>query len=265
MLIGNTIRSFNGARLGNQMFQVGMLFSIWKKTNQLFFQPRKGEQFWNCFDVDIPEKGITHRYRGDYGCALQFYSDVYDLPGGTEFNGYFQNRLYLENYKNDIINFYKFKNKHNDYAENKIENIKKQYNLPIVSVHYRRGDFVINNDEDVWGNLSKTDYYNRCFNILSDNNYYLIFSDDISWCKNNIKLKNVEFMDIDEYKTLCLMTKVNFNIIANSTFSWFGAFLNKNSKVFIPSIWTGKKYPLNCRVHENFCINGWEKIKMEYK
>jgi hypothetical protein len=265
-MIGNTIKCFHGARLGNQMFQMGMLFSIWKKTNQRFFQPRKNEQFWNCFDVDIPDHGYTDRYMGDYGCPYEYYTDIYKLSGGTSFNGYFQNRLYIEEYRKELTEFYKFKKEHSDYANTKIQQLKNKYNLPIVSVHFRRGDFVEPSAEHIWGNLSKSDYYNNCFMQLEKPCVYLIFSDDISWCKGYLKKSDTaEFMDIDEYKSLCLMTKVDVNIIANSTFSWFGAFLNQNSKVYMPSKWTGKQDHAICRFKQNFCLDGWNSVKMEYQ
>jgi len=75
---------------------------------------------------------------------------------------------------------------------------------------------------------------------------------------------NCEFIDANPYESLCLMTKTDYNIIANSTFSWWGAFLNKNSKTFIPSAWTGKKDFSSCGRLQNLKLNNWNTIKIQY-
>jgi len=75
---------------------------------------------------------------------------------------------------------------------------------------------------------------------------YLIFSDDIEWCKLNFDfLENKIFVNGNtDFQDLYLMSKCNDNIIANSTFSWWGAWLNQNpnKKVIAPKIWFGNFY-----------------------
>lgn len=260
MLLSNTIHGFNGARLGNQIFQISLLYSIWKKTKAPFFQKNNGEMFFNCFDAEISQSGqITKTI--NYGCPFEFYPDLYTKMG-TAFGGYFQNILYVESIRNDLINFLKFKSEHEDYSLNYISNIKKQYNLPIVGIHIRRGDYLL--AEDILGNLTKSNYYNDAISSIKEEVCYLIFSDDITWCKNNFKLQNCEYVSTDEYKSLCMLTQMQYNIIANSTFSWWGAFLNKNSKTFIPSRWTGKKDYSDCGKLQNLTLNTWNRIGVDY-
>ena len=69
----------------------------------------------------------------------------------------------------------------------------------------------------------------------------IIFSNDIEWCKENFKHKEVVFIEEEDYLELYIMSMCTDNIIANSTFSWWGAWMNKNEnkKVITPSNWFG--------------------------
>lgn len=101
-----------------------------------------------------------------------------------------------------------------------------------VSIHFRRGDYVTNKSYLV---LDLKYYYNAVELIrskLKNPNFY-IFSDDIDWVKRNFKNKlksKITFQDcnLSNIEDLMLMSNCKHNIIANSTFSWWGAWLNKN-------------------------------------
>jgi hypothetical protein len=227
------------ARLGNQIFHIGILYSVHKKHGYEIIQPNKGEQFWKCFDTNI--KTTQPRINSMYNeqCIMNETDHVFRQPDFTGFNGWFQSHLYYKDCRQDYINFLKFKNEHSDIGNQKIEEIKRKYNLPIVSVHYRRTDYLQSRVEHIHGNLSKYGYYEAAFNMIQEPVVYLIFSDDIQWCRDNVKLKNAEYIDMDEYKSLYIMSKCDKNIIANSTFSWWGAFLNPNATVYAPDKWNG--------------------------
>ena len=79
--------------------------------------------------------------------------------------------------------------------------------------------------------------------LKNDTDYFLVFSDDIEWCKNNITGDNIVYIDSEiDYIDLYLMARCDNNIIANSSFSWWGAWLNKNEnkKVVAPTLWFGQ-------------------------
>ena len=107
-----------------------------------------------------------------------------------------------------------------------------------VSIHIRRGDFV-----KVKCRLLELSYYQKAIQYMREkfkNPHFYVFSDDIQWAKDNLKTNaDVTFVDwtTSAEEDLHLMTKTNHNIIANSSFSWWGAFLNKNKEkiVIIPS------------------------------
>lgn len=105
--------------------------------------------------------------------------------------------------------------------------------LPYVAIHVRRTDMTTNNF-DV--NLSETDYYERAMEMFPGANF-LVFSDDIPWCRNKWATNpRVSFSTGDEVEDLNKMTSCEHIITANSSFSWWGAYLNPNpnKKVICP-------------------------------
>lgn len=118
--------------------------------------------------------------------------------------------------------------------------------------------------------VCSSDYYIRAITELNQSvnpDMYCIFSDDIEWCKENLKFligdKEVVFVDWNKgqesFRDMQLMSLCHYNIIANSSFSWWGAWLNNNDgKVVVaPERWMNK--PL---VNDPICDN-WKRIKVE--
>lgn len=105
-----------------------------------------------------------------------------------------------------------------------------------VSLHIRRGDFLIGNNINLFGNICSIEYYNKAIldsQKLIDNPHYFIFSNDMEWVKSNIVLENVTYVEgnkgANSWIDLYLMTRCKNNIIANSSYSWWGAWLNSNT------------------------------------
>jgi hypothetical protein len=112
------------------------------------------------------------------------------------------------------------------------------YNNICISVHVRRQDLLKEKD---FGVLD-LDYYNRAFDFFSkkfryEHVKYIIFSDDIEWCKKSFTSLNTFFVEdeawSEDYLQLYLMTKCNHNIVANSSFSWWGAWLNDHANKIV--------------------------------
>jgi len=109
-----------------------------------------------------------------------------------------------------------------------------------ISLHIRRDDYVTSNGYHPVQPLS---YYEKALDIIGDWNKLLVFSDDIEWCKSNLNFDKIQFVEeANEFETLYLMSHVQDNIIANSSFSWWGAWLNKNpqKRVIAPKLWFGE-------------------------
>ena len=108
----------------------------------------------------------------------------------------------------------------------------------MVSVHVRRGDYTKLQDHHP---LCTVEYYEKAMAMFKDHSF-LVFSNDIEWCKENIKGPRVMYSEEESAaKDLQLMASCDHNIIANSSFSWWGAWLNdnQNKKVIAPSNWFG--------------------------
>ncbi|MEI6378640.1 MAG: alpha-1,2-fucosyltransferase [Candidatus Falkowbacteria bacterium] len=116
----------------------------------------------------------------------------------------------------------------------------------IVSLHCRRGDYVSSTKVNQVYNVCSLDYYQKAVNYLADKlgRYkILVFSDDIVWAKENLKFgqetKFATDYKLADYQELILMSRCQHNITANSTFSWWSAWLNDNPKkiVIVPEKW----------------------------
>lgn len=116
-----------------------------------------------------------------------------------------------------------------------------------VAIHIRRGDYVSNAVTNEFHGLCGLEYYYKCIaNIakMIKNPTFYVFSDDIDWCKEHLKIDySVEFVNYNQgemaFEDLRLMSLCKHNIIANSSFSWWGAWLNQNDNkiVFAPQQW----------------------------
>jgi hypothetical protein len=117
--------------------------------------------------------------------------------------------------------------------------------LNAVSIHIRRGDYVKN---ELYNGACTLDYYRKAIDAISmrinDARFYL-FSDDEQWAQDFLKILSIQAVVIhwnkkaDSYRDMYLMSQCKHHIIANSTFSWWGAWLNKNPQktVIAPAIW----------------------------
>ena len=136
--------------------------------------------------------------------------------------GYFQNELYFKDFESQIKQLFSIEDSCIHYINNKYGDILGKGSM---SIHIRRGDYLMLPEHPV----CNLDYYSEAMGVVQKQDRIsniLIFSDDIEWCKANItdfqdKITYVE--DEEDYIELWMMSLCNHNIIANSTFSWWGA------------------------------------------
>lgn len=129
--------------------------------------------------------------------------------------------------------------------------VKKILNSESVSIHIRRGDYLDPHWQKILGVIKTTDYYNNAVDYLNtkiSNPFYFVFSDDVNWAKENLGIQDCIYIEHNKgkksYVDMYLMSLCKHNIIANSTFSWWAAWLNKNNDkiVIMPEHWIiGKK------------------------
>lgn len=161
-------------------------------------------------------------------------------------DGYWQNNSQLIDIDSEIRSLFAFKPK---LTNNNINLLKNNESLTLVSMHVRRGDY-LESKNSKYAKCS-INYYKNAYEYLckiSSSLHVLLFSDDITWCKKNIDfLDSVDYVGwnigAQSYQDMYLMSLCEHNVIANSSFSWWGAFLNSNpNKVVIyPEFWLKEK------------------------
>jgi len=247
--------------LGNQLFQVAAAKSLALDLNDDFainhdicYTPNQGQKsskYKNTFFRNIKEiQNIPN-------CLYQEPSYIYhEIPKikNITIHGYFQSEKYFEKHKQEIIKDYTLNQFWFDEAKKwKIyNNIRKE----TVGVHIRRGDYLKFSHHH---KINSIEYYKEAFKQYQ-NVDFIIVSDDIQWAKQNIKGENIYYSDLsDEIKDFCLLSSCDHNINANSTFSWWAAYLNNNpnKKICVPSEWYTKE--ANCDI-KDLIPEKWIKI-----
>lgn len=169
---------------------------------------------FNC-DFTTPSKGITFYY-----------------------GGWHTEKYFLES-KKTIVDSFEFA-KVNGQENEELIDIINQTNS--VSLHVRRGDFLNADNINLFGDVCTKAYFEKAIKIIESkvtNPYFFVFSNDLEWVKDNLEINNVTYVACNSgknsWKDMCLMTLCKHNIIANSTFSWWGAWLNQNSNKIVVS------------------------------
>ena len=175
--------------------------------------------------------------------AYEFDNMLLKVPFAY-YNGYFQNEKYFKDYRSELVECFSLKDELDEKNKKAFEEIK---NTNSVSLHVRRGDYVnLESAKKIHG-ICLLDYYEKAIGHICKNvqdPHFYIFSDDIEWVKENIKIdapvKIIDFNLQKGWLDLNLMKNCKHNIIANSSFSWWGAWLNQNEEkiVVCPKKWT---------------------------
>jgi len=147
---------------------------------------------------------------------------------------YVQNPVYFEDYAEEIKNMFR----------------PRHPKLDKVAIHVRRGDYV---DHPFYVDLTKTDYYQKAMAEFPGSKF-LVFSDDIPWCKEQKIFKDCEFSEgFTEIEDMDRMSACKGVIIANSSFSWWGAYLSSGA-IIAPLAW------YTDGVERTKCPKEWKRI-----
>jgi hypothetical protein len=228
--------------LGNQLFQYayGLKLSLIDKKKVIF-----DTSFFADTRSDIHRPFLLNKFNIDP--SFQFAQmrtslvsqiikkAVQKITGNYE---YFQSEKYFIEVKDEVLRQYTLKSP----LGPKAEEIQSKIGINSVSLHIRRGDYVNNTHHG----LADLGYYYKAMHHIKSKMeapVFFIFSDDIGWVKKNLQIGEAVFVSdgsMSEVEELILISKCSHNIIANSTFSWWGAYLNPNPKkiVIAPSQWT---------------------------
>ena len=250
-------------QLGNQMFQYASTKGISSKLNTSFMIPDHREIFddgignrytillHDVFNLD-GQRGIlqTQNYiQEDNFC---FQEKFFNMSSSTNVClwGFFQTEKYFKHIEKQIRKDFTFK----DEIKDECDDLIKQFTNPIA-LHIRRGDFIWNNKNHPPLSL---DYYKSALELFDSDREVIIFSDDTEWCKEQELFVDDRFAVAeggDQFYDLCLMSMCDDFIIANSTFSWWGAWLGNRGKVIAPNKWFGET--LGHDTKDLYC-KGWK-------
>lgn len=254
--------------LGNQMFQYAFMRALSLKYNfkamldisyfyiDKFSDPAIAVRKFLLDNYNI-QLGIADiNVIRQYGFHIPILNRVFETPncagkyldflqkernGSKYFIGYFQTEKYFKEYRDVILKDFELKIPLDAKNLQLLSQIKDTNS---VSIHIRRGDYL--KLQHIY-QICSPEYYYEAINFISqriENPHFYIFSDDMDWVKNNLKIAYPHtFVDINSENNCCfdleLMKNCKHNIIANSTFSWWGAWLNENSDkiVISPKQW----------------------------
>jgi hypothetical protein len=239
-------------RLGNQMFQYASLMGIAEKHNYEYGIPYNNKnQTQVLHEHGHPERLVlTDEFllsaedssdtQSNYSFSERFDTNyderVNELPDGCDLVGYFQSEKYFKHSEKEIREEFLFSPETSEKAYAKMP----WHDGEIVSLHVRRTDYLNAPEHHP---LPSLEYYKDSWDkIKKKNSRLLVFSDDIEWCKKNIKGKNIFYSEgNNQWVDMCMMSMCDHHIIANSSFSWWGAWLNvdTNKVVFAPKVWIG--------------------------
>lgn len=201
----------------------------------------------------------------------------YDFPRA----GYYK---YFHSFQNEIVKLFTFKDEIKSFCIDYINNIRQENEI-LVSLHFRRGSYLLDSNF----NLS-LNYYNEATKIIQSllpnkKIKYLLFSNDIKWVKENFIIENGVYIENledneevnkflssidnihhrlkmntsgDRFKEMCLMSLCDHNIIANSCYSFMGAYLNTNPQKIIICPYT---WGLNLSINGNYFPQEWIALK----
>jgi hypothetical protein len=249
--------------LGNQMFQYAATFSLARHHGVEACIPEGNCALYDTFP-HLTAKRINdstlHSFKNSFAPneRIDFIYDknIWSARDNCIVGGYLQSELYFKRYRNLILQEFRFKEEVYSDCKDSLNKIKSEFTAEnICSVHFRRGDYL--NLKDFHTNLG-VDYYTPALSWVQSNipNCRLLaFSDDYEWCRNNLPEEVSVFDSKGAEYDLCAMTMCNSHIIANSSFSWWGAWLAKDTKqVIAPKNWFGPKGP---KAWETIYCEGW--------
>lgn len=273
----NNIHILIKGGLGNQLFQyaVGRVLSEkyggkLRLIESLKINPKNTYRKFKLLEMNLNYTKFNYFYFlfHKYTRKIQIikevknfkYQEIKILTKDILLDGYWQSHKYFNQHKLFLYNEF-FKNL----------KLKKEYKKYLskfdlknsVALHVRRGDYVTNFNASKFHGVLDINYYMSAINFFKNKGShcnFFIFSDDIIWCKKKLNFDNIIFIDeknSDEIQEMKLMSLFSNFIIANSSFSWWPAFLsiNHNKVVVSPKNWISENIDLS-----DLIPNTWHKF-----
>lgn len=274
--------------LGNQMFQYALYKAFESRGEEIYLDDNTYFKHENCpphsvFHLDIFDvkyksvrcnlvyslKLLIENYLNRYGIGIKIVNTYKEKAvssyDSSVFNtsssyivGYWQTSKYFENISEVIKQAFTY---NGPWTDTNSAYRDEMTSCESVCVHIRRGDYL--KAADIYGGICTEDYYRKSIKFIKDkveNPRFFVFSNDLDWCKTFFENEDntvfVEGNDVaHSYMDMILMTYCKHHIVANSSFSWWGAWLSKEDGITVaPGKW------LNTQETPDIWCEGWIKI-----
>jgi hypothetical protein len=255
--------------LGNQMFQVAATMAIALDHGYEAYFP----DLERCSAWGMPTNRKYVFWRLNSGTPLGEVQYTYNewekgwqcpIPAKPNMllQGYFQSEGYFAHHREEVLNLFAPSSEVMDYLELKYPAILAHPNTVAIHVRTYIKDYGHPPTKDELHAFPGIVYYERAVSLFPKDSLFILCSDDIKWCKNHLfhLAKNLIFIEKNpDTHDFYLMSLCKHNIIANSTFSWWAAYLNRNpeKKVVAPSRWFGIWWT---PAIENFILKDWISV-----
>jgi hypothetical protein len=251
-------------RFGNQMFQYAALYGIARTAKYRYGIPYKNkseneyEHF--CLDevFDKLEADESSGHPIQYRIAepkFGYNPGLFGIPDHSDIIGYFQTEKYFKDYRNNLLKQFSFKQEIYDRARD----IRSLTREPVISIHLRLGDYVGQQHNHP---VCSEEYYTEALRLLPDDMMLFVFSDEPKKAEERFSKLNKKMVipdNTDKYVDMCLMSLCDYHIIANSSFSWWGAWLSESKKTIAPAQWFGSGEGMPKDWRDIYC-EGWDVI-----
>lgn len=225
-LIPPSKRYLNNNKVANKAYRRLTKYSYQNHDLFYFFDIKK--KYKNKIKFSNFENSVS-------SSGINFDKKLFEqCPDNVNIYGYFQSYEYFKNIKEEIKEDFSFKNKF-------IRSAKKIFNItkPDTAIHIRRGDYLTNPNHFFIGE----DYYLKALEKFEKNCNFIVFTDDPAWVSKHKLFNSDKFVIANNYTNslppldMLLMSYCESHIIANSTFSWWGAWLSGSNNVYYPKNW----------------------------
>lgn len=266
--------------LGNQFFQYALGYAICKENGQELlidnsdFKTYKVRTFeLDKFNLELkyaPEE-LVKQLKKKHLFNKTLYKDkrfsftpsMLKIKKSAYLKGYWQTEKYFKKYETDIRELFKLKDNSFIKNENLLYEIQSTNS---VSVNLRLCEYITNPEIAKKHYVCKKDYYKNAINYVNqnlDNHKFFVFSDDVNLAKEFLPENNdYIFCDTANWQEdLYFMQNAKHNIVANSSFSWWAAWLNQNPEkmVLAPNQWFTKEAKIN---YKDVVPDSWTKIEV---
>ena len=252
--------------LGNQMFIYAMYLQMKKRfkntridlSDMVHYKVHHGYEMNRVFNLPHVEFCINQTLKKvleflffrtilerKQNGRMEPYTQSYTWPL-IYFKGFYQNERYFSQIKEEIYQAFQFDlKKANKQSLEMLKQMDADENA--VSLHIRRGDYLLPKHWDAIGCICQLPYYQHALAEAKKriaNPVFYVFSDDLEWVKQNLSLEKAVYIDWnkgeDSWQDMMLMSHCRHHIICNSTFSWWGAWLDphEDKLVIAPNQWT---------------------------